>query len=230
MKLFESEERGTRYANVKSLLTPVRCAHSSRKIKLKKKPRASRFNLCDFVSSLGAFALEAFCFGFRFFAFRAPRSGFRVPGFTMKTIMHIDMNAFFAAVEQQSNPALRGRPIAVTGSEKRSIVLTASYEARAFGVKTGMTRFEACQLCPHLILVPANNRLYTHMSTEIMALLQDYSAAGRDLFHRRSVSRPWRLPSPVRQRRAHRLPDQVAHQGPFRHHLLGRHRTEQAAG
>ncbi len=67
-------------------------------------------------------------------------------GFTMKTIMHIDMNAFFAAVEQQSNPALRGRPIAVTGSEKRSIVLTASYEARAFGVKTGMTRFEAVEL------------------------------------------------------------------------------------
>ena len=61
----------------------------------------------------------------------------------MKTIMHVDMNAFFAAVEQQSNPMLRGRPVAVTGSEKRSIILTASYEARAFGVKTGMTHFEA---------------------------------------------------------------------------------------
>ena len=93
----------------------------------------------------------------------------------MKTIMHVDMNAFFAAVEQQSNPALRGRPIAVTGSEKRSIILTASYEARAFGVKTGMTRFEALELCPQLTLVPANNRLYTHVSTEIMALFQDYT-------------------------------------------------------
>ncbi len=89
--------------------------------------------------------------------------------------MHVDMNAFFAAVEQQSNPALRGRPIAVTGSEKRSIILTASYEARAFGVKTGMTRFEALELCPQLTLVPANNRLYTHVSTEIMALFQDYT-------------------------------------------------------
>jgi DNA polymerase-4 len=93
----------------------------------------------------------------------------------MKTIMHVDMNAFFAAVEQQSNPALRGRPIAVTGSEKRSIILTASYEARAFGVKTGMTRFEALHRCPQLILVPTNNRLYTHVSTEIMALFEDYT-------------------------------------------------------
>jgi DNA polymerase-4 len=93
----------------------------------------------------------------------------------MKTIMHVDMNAFFAAVEQQSNPALRGRPIAVTGSEKRSIILTASYEARAFGVKTGMAHFEAFESCPQLILVPANNRLYTHISTQIMALMKDYT-------------------------------------------------------
>lgn len=93
----------------------------------------------------------------------------------MKTIMHVDMNAFFAAIEQQSNPALRGRPIAVTGSEKRSIILTASYEARRFGIKTGMRHFEALALCPQLILVPANNRLYTHVSTEIMLLFQDYT-------------------------------------------------------
>ena len=93
----------------------------------------------------------------------------------MKTIMHVDMNAFFAAVEQQSNPALRGRPVAVTGSEKRSIILTASYEARTFGVKTGMTHFEAFERCPQLTLVPANNRLYTHVSTQVMALLHDYT-------------------------------------------------------
>ncbi len=89
----------------------------------------------------------------------------------MRTILHVDMNAFFAAVEQQSNP----QPIAVTGSEKRSIILTASYEARAFGVKTGMTHFEALQCCPQLILVPASNRLYTHVSSQIMAMLKDYT-------------------------------------------------------
>ncbi|MDH3998384.1 MAG: DNA polymerase IV [Desulfuromonadales bacterium] len=92
-----------------------------------------------------------------------------------RVILHVDMNAFFAAVEQQSNPALRGQPIAVTGSEKRSIILTASYEARAFGVKTGMTHYEALQCCPQLRLVSANNRLYTDISTRIMALLRDYT-------------------------------------------------------
>ena len=77
------------------------------------------------------------------------------------TIMHIDMNAFFAAVEQQSNPALRGRPVAVVGAQQRTIILTSSYEARVYGVKTGMTLHEARQKCPQLQLVKANNRLYT---------------------------------------------------------------------
>ncbi|PLY00980.1 MAG: DNA polymerase IV [Desulfuromonas sp.] len=92
-----------------------------------------------------------------------------------RTILHIDMNAFFAAVEQQSNPALRGRPVAVIGSRQRTIILTASYEARAYGIKTGMMLHEARQKCPDLILVPANNRLYTHVSSGIIRLMQDYT-------------------------------------------------------
>ncbi len=92
-----------------------------------------------------------------------------------RTILHIDMNAFFAAVEQQSNPALRGQPVAVVGSQQRTIILTASYEAREFGVKTGMTLFEARQKCPQLQLVAANNRLYTHVSAQIIRLFQDYT-------------------------------------------------------
>lgn len=92
-----------------------------------------------------------------------------------RIIMHIDMNAFFASVEQQSNPALRGKPIAVTGSDKRTVILTASYEARAFGIKTGFTMWEAKQKCPHLIFVPANNRLYTHVSSQIMKIMLDYT-------------------------------------------------------
>ena len=67
---------------------------------------------------------------------------------SIRTILHIDMNAFFAAVEQQSDPTLRGKPVAVTGSGARTIITTSSYEARAFGVKTGMTVYEAKQLCP----------------------------------------------------------------------------------
>ncbi|MEA3544165.1 MAG: DNA polymerase IV [Thermodesulfobacteriota bacterium] len=92
-----------------------------------------------------------------------------------RTIMHIDMDAFFAAVEQQSNPALRGQPIAVVGSQQRTIILTSSYEARKYGVKTGMTLYEARQKCPQLQLVKANNRLYTHISSQIMQIFQDYT-------------------------------------------------------
>ena len=64
-----------------------------------------------------------------------------------RVIMHVDMNAFFASVEQQCNPALRGKPVAVVGSKERTVITTASYEARAFGVKTGMTKYEGKRLC-----------------------------------------------------------------------------------
>ncbi|RNC68593.1 MAG: DNA polymerase IV [Desulfuromonadales bacterium] len=92
-----------------------------------------------------------------------------------RTILHIDMNAFFASVEQQANPRLRGRPIAVTGSGARSIITTASYEARAFGVKTGMTAWEARRACPQLELVVGDNRKYTHTSIQINAILREYT-------------------------------------------------------
>jgi DNA polymerase-4 len=94
---------------------------------------------------------------------------------TNRTIIHIDMNAFFASVEQSANPDLRGKPIAVTGKGERCIVLTASYEARAFGVKTGMAVWEAKRCCPALILVVGDNRKYAHTSREIMAMLLDYT-------------------------------------------------------
>jgi DNA polymerase-4 len=92
-----------------------------------------------------------------------------------KTIMHVDMNAFFASVEQQCNPRLRGKPIAVIGSAKRTVITTASYEARAFGVKTGMTVWEGRQRCPHLILVIGNNRKYTWTSSQIVQLMLQFT-------------------------------------------------------
>ena len=64
---------------------------------------------------------------------------------TGRTVMHLDMDAYFASVEQQCNPALRGKPIAVIGSGARTVVTAASYEARKSGVKTGMTVFEVRQ-------------------------------------------------------------------------------------
>ncbi|MBT1070299.1 DNA polymerase IV [Pelotalea chapellei] len=92
-----------------------------------------------------------------------------------RVIFHIDMNAFFASVEQSANPALRGKPIAVVGSGGRTIVTTSSYEARAFGVKTGMAVWEAKRCCPELIVVVGDNRKYTHTSSEIMSIIRDYS-------------------------------------------------------
>ncbi len=96
-------------------------------------------------------------------------------GTEQRQIMHIDMNAFFASVEQQHNPELRGKPIAVVGSAKRTVITTSSYEARAFGVKTGMTVGEARQKCPQLILVTGDNRKYTWTSARIVDLMQQFT-------------------------------------------------------
>ena len=92
-----------------------------------------------------------------------------------KVIMHVDMDAFFASVEQRVDPRLRGRPVAVIGSQKRTVISTASYEARAFGIKTGMTRGEAKRLCPWLIFVHANNQRYTDTCTRLVKLYKQYT-------------------------------------------------------
>ena len=92
-----------------------------------------------------------------------------------RVILLIDMDAFFASVEQQCNPALRGKPIAVIGGGKRTVVTTASYEARKWGVKTGMNLHEAGQRCPELIVVTGNNDKYTHTCTELKKIYLKYT-------------------------------------------------------
>lgn len=77
------------------------------------------------------------------------------------------MDAFFASVEQQANPKLRGKPVAVIGSGGRTVVTTRSYEARKFGVKTGMNIYEAKKLCPHIIFVVGDSEKYTHTCREL---------------------------------------------------------------
>src|SRR3989339_724632 len=86
-----------------------------------------------------------------------------------KMILHIDMDAFFAAVEQRDNPALQHRPVIVAGNSKRSVVSTASYEARKFGIRSAMPVFEAKQKCAGLIIVPGNMGKYRADSKKIMA-------------------------------------------------------------
>ena len=80
------------------------------------------------------------------------------------------MDAFFASVEQRDNPALRGKPIAVAGAGERTVITTSSYEARAYGVKTGMTTYEAKRLCPDIILVVGNNQKYAQVCAELQEI------------------------------------------------------------
>lgn len=95
----------------------------------------------------------------------------------LRDILHIDMNAFFASVEQRADPSLRDRPMAVAGSEKRGVILSPSYEARAFGVKTGMTYHEARSLCPPIILVPADPAKYSHACKRLIKIWEHYTPA-----------------------------------------------------
>ncbi len=92
-----------------------------------------------------------------------------------RIIMHADINAFFASVEQQCNPALKGKPVAVIGSRKRTVITTASYEARAQGVRTGMNKYEGKRFCPGLIFIVGNNRKYIDTSTRIISIFRDYT-------------------------------------------------------
>jgi DNA polymerase-4 len=90
-----------------------------------------------------------------------------------RAIILVDMNAFFASIEQRDRPEWRGRPLAVTNGLQGTCIITCSYEARAFGIHTGMRLKEARQLCPELIQCPADPKRYAATSSAIMEALQD---------------------------------------------------------
>lgn len=95
--------------------------------------------------------------------------------FALRKIIHIDMDAFFASVEQLDNPALQGKPVAVGGSGERSVVAAASYEARKFGVRSAMPSVIAKRLCPELIFVKHNFSRYTEVSASIHEIFREYT-------------------------------------------------------
>ena len=92
-----------------------------------------------------------------------------------RIILHLDMNAFFASVEQQANPRLRGQPVLVCGNrQSRTVVATASYEARAFGVKTGMSLQEARALCPTAAIVEGDPAKYADLFRQVARMMERY--------------------------------------------------------
>lgn len=92
-----------------------------------------------------------------------------------RKIIHIDMDAFYASVEQLDNPDLKGKPLAVGGGEKRGVVSAASYEARKFGVRSAMSGALALRKCPELIFVPPRFDRYKEISNQIRAIFHDYT-------------------------------------------------------
>ena len=92
-----------------------------------------------------------------------------------RTIFHVDMDAFYASVEQRDHPELRGRPVIVGGANRRGVVSTASYEARPFGVHSAMPMAEAIRRCPQAIVMPVRMPVYVSVSRQIMDVLHQFS-------------------------------------------------------
>jgi DNA polymerase-4 len=90
-------------------------------------------------------------------------------------ILHIDMDAFYASVEQLDNPRLKNKCVIVGGTSNRGVVSAASYEARRFGIHSAMPIYQAKQKCPHGIFVPPRMSRYKAVSKKVMALLRDFS-------------------------------------------------------
>ena len=94
---------------------------------------------------------------------------------TTRKIIHLDMDAFYASVEQRDNPELRGKPLAVGGAAARGVVAAASYEARKFGVHSAMPSVTAARKCPELIFVKPRFEVYRAVSQQIREIFAEYT-------------------------------------------------------
>src|SRR5262245_51625469 len=94
----------------------------------------------------------------------------------MRSILHVDMDAFFAAIEQRDRPELRGRPVLVGGAANaRGVVSTASYEARESGARSAMPMATALRLCPHAVVVAPRMRHYREVSARIFGVFDEFT-------------------------------------------------------
>src|SRR3990172_1477151 len=95
-----------------------------------------------------------------------------------RTVLHIDMDAFFAAIEQQRRPDLRGKPVVVGGAGdpmRRGVVSTASYEARRYGIHSAMPLRMAYRKCPHAVFLPVDFPTYVEVSHKVMDILRPFA-------------------------------------------------------
>lgn len=92
-----------------------------------------------------------------------------------RRIIHLDMDAFYAAIEQRDFPELRGKPLIVGGDRVRGVVATASYEARPYGIHSAMPMAQALKLCPHAVVVPPRRERYVEVSRQIFAILRSFT-------------------------------------------------------
>jgi DNA polymerase-4 len=93
----------------------------------------------------------------------------------VRKIIHVDMDAFYASVEQRDDPGLRGRPVAVGHGARRGVVAAASYEARAFGVRSALPSVTALRKCPELVFVPPRFEVYRAVSLQVRSIFADYT-------------------------------------------------------
>jgi DNA polymerase IV len=92
-----------------------------------------------------------------------------------RSILHVDMDAFYASVEQRDHPELRGKPVAVGGSSRRGVVCAASYEARPFGVRSALPMARALRLCPDLVVVPPRFDRYSEVSEQVFSVFHEFT-------------------------------------------------------
>jgi DNA polymerase-4 len=95
----------------------------------------------------------------------------------VRVVLHLDMDSFFASVEEKLNPRLKGKPILVGGTERRGVVASANYAARPFGIHAGMPMAEAKRLCPDAVFVEGNPQKYVHTSLQVLDVLKTFTPA-----------------------------------------------------